>query len=161
YSQSGNRSRERSSGNRRWLARSRQRVCAPSPSIPRSAPDRRRNHLYGAQRSTLVEGGLQLRLTRAHRGLLKPIASLPTFRYHPDPVASGSVSASDETCPCCDQARGFLYTGPIYSEEDVEAVCPWCIADGSANEEFDATFVDSEAFADGIPDAAIEEICER
>ena len=36
-----------------------------------------------------------------------------------------------------------------------------CIADGSAHKKFDATFVDSEAFPDGTPDDAVEEIRER
>jgi len=37
---------------------------------------------------------------------------LPTFRYHPDPLASGSIAASDAACACCNQHRGFIYTGP-------------------------------------------------
>ncbi|WP_030613282.1 CbrC family protein [Streptomyces sclerotialus] len=28
-------------------------------------------------------------------------ADLPTFRYHPDPLASGSIRESTETCVCC------------------------------------------------------------
>jgi uncharacterized protein CbrC (UPF0167 family) len=87
--------------------------------------------------------------------------NLPAFRYHPDPIGSGSVVPSDATCECCDEARGFVYDGPVYSEVDVEAICPWCIASGDAHERFDASFVDSEAFGDGAPDAAIVEIVER
>jgi uncharacterized protein CbrC (UPF0167 family) len=84
---------------------------------------------------------------------------LPAFRYHPDPIASGSVIASDATCACCDQPRAFVYDGPVYSEEELDGVlCPWCVADGSAHEKFDATFVDSEAIADGMSDAARDEI---
>jgi hypothetical protein len=44
----------------------------------------------------------------------------------------------------------------IYAEETLQdCLCPWCIADGSAHDRFDATFVDSEAFPDGTPQAAI------
>ncbi len=86
---------------------------------------------------------------------------LSVFRYHPDPVGSGSVVPSDASCQCCDEARGFVYDGPVYSEEDVDAVCPWCIASGEAHEKFDATFVDSEAFADGTPESAMDEIVEH
>ena len=87
---------------------------------------------------------------------------LPTFKYHPDPVRSGSVSKSDATCKCCKKARGYIYDGPVYAEDELDSViCPWCIADGSAANKFDATFVDSEAFADGIPQAAMDEIMER
>ena len=88
--------------------------------------------------------------------------TLPTFRYHPDPVKSGSVVASDKSCRVCGESRGYIYIGPIYSEEDLdEEICPWCIADGSAHDEFDATFVDDSAFSDDVPFAAAEEITER
>jgi uncharacterized protein len=26
---------------------------------------------------------------------------LPVLRYHPDPIASGSIAASDAQCDCC------------------------------------------------------------
>ena len=88
--------------------------------------------------------------------------TLPTFRYHPDPIASGSVIESDEQCLSCRQRRGHVCTAPVYAEPELDdAICPWCIADGSAHKNFDATFVDSEAFPDGAPDAAVEEISER
>jgi uncharacterized protein CbrC (UPF0167 family) len=88
--------------------------------------------------------------------------SLPAFRYHPDPVASRSVVASDAECAVCGRARGFIYAGPVYAEDDLDdAICPWCIADGSAHEEHGATFVDSEAFDDDAPQAAMDEIVER
>ena len=35
-----------------------------------------------------------------------------------------------------------MYVGPIYCIEDVEEVCPWCIADGRATEQWDASFND-------------------
>jgi uncharacterized protein len=89
------------------------------------------------------------------------VTSLPAFRFHADPVASGSVVPSQAICACCKQARGFAYDGPIYGEEDLEAICPWCIHDGSAYTKLGITFVDSEAFDDDAPQAAIDEICER
>lgn len=88
--------------------------------------------------------------------------ALPTFRYHPDPITSGSVEPSEGECAVCGEARGFIYVGPVYGEDDLsDAVCPWCIADGSAFAEHDATFVDSEAFDDDAPQAAMDEIVER
>lgn len=88
--------------------------------------------------------------------------TLPTFRYHPDPIQSGSVIASDASCRCCGEVRGYVYTGPVYAEEELsEVLCPWCIADGRAHKEFDATFVDSEAFPVATPASAIAEIMER
>ena len=82
---------------------------------------------------------------------------LPEFAYHPDPVASGSVQASDATCLCCEQARGWMYVGPVYAvEEYQDCFCPWCIADGSAHERFEASFTDE----DGIGQDAEEELDE-
>ena len=90
------------------------------------------------------------------------MARLPAFKYHPDPICSGSVRESEDECRSCGTARGYIYTGPVYSEEDLEdALCPWCIADGSAHEKFDAEFVDCEAFDDDVPQEAMEEITRR
>ena len=70
--------------------------------------------------------------------------SLPVFKYHPDPVATGSVERSDAECKCCGQRRGFIYIGPVYSVEELsQRICPWCIADGAAHVRFDAEFTDS------------------
>jgi uncharacterized protein CbrC (UPF0167 family) len=89
-------------------------------------------------------------------------STLPVFRYHPDPIHSGSVIPSKTRCRCCGKAPGFIYVGPVYSCDQLDdALCPWCIAEGSAHEKFDATFVDSEAFEEGAPEAAILEISER
>lgn len=87
---------------------------------------------------------------------------LPVFRYHPHPIASGSIVASDAACVCCNQRRGFIYTGPAYSEAELEdALCPWCIADGSAHETFDAYFTDPARVPDTISPDVIEEIAYR
>ena len=73
-------------------------------------------------------------------------AVFPTFKYHPDPIATGSVAESDTQCLCCERKSGFIYTGPVYAFEDLDnKICHWCIADGTAAEKFDATFVDEEA----------------
>ena len=69
--------------------------------------------------------------------------TLPTFKDHPDPMGTGSVEKSDVVCICCDPARGYIYTGPVYAiEEYFERICPWCIADGSAHNKLDASFSD-------------------
>ncbi|MFJ9673062.1 CbrC family protein [Streptomyces sp. NPDC101221] len=60
-------------------------------------------------------------------------ADLPFFRYHPDPLASGSIRASAESCACCGRSTGWIYTATFYSAQEVSGrFCPWCIADGSA-----------------------------
>lgn len=87
---------------------------------------------------------------------------LPAFRYHPDPIRSGSIVASDETCLCCGEARGYVYTGPSYCEEEIEdALCPWCIADGSAHRKFAAEFFDAAGIDEDVPESAVKEITER
>ena len=83
-------------------------------------------------------------------------AALPAFRYHPDPVDTGSVVTSNSRCTVCKERRGFIYSGPVYAEDDLEeAICPWCIANGSAHRSLGATFVDSEAFPVDTPDEVI------
>jgi uncharacterized protein CbrC (UPF0167 family) len=87
---------------------------------------------------------------------------LPFFRYHPDPIASGSIVASDAQCICCNARRGHIYTGPAYCEREIEdSLCPWCIADGSAHRSLDVSFTDPAGFPDGIQPAVVEEIAYR
>jgi uncharacterized protein CbrC (UPF0167 family) len=88
---------------------------------------------------------------------------LPSFRYHPDPIATGSVVLSDTLCRCCGQARGYIYKASVYCRELLrESLCPWCIADGSAAQKFDAVFSDAEPLAQaGVPMATIKEVTER
>jgi uncharacterized protein len=70
---------------------------------------------------------------------------VPTFRYHPDPVGTGNVVAEDIVCGVCERARSHRYLGPYVSPdvhfENEDPLCPWCIADGSAAREWQASFV--------------------
>lgn len=91
----------------------------------------------------------------------------PTFNYHPDPIATESIIKSDITCVCCGKATGYIYVGPVYCEEDlIESLCPWCIADGSAHEKFEASFTDESGIGgygewDPVPNEVIEEVAYR
>jgi len=88
--------------------------------------------------------------------------TLPVFRYHPDPVASGSVHESLEVCACCGVARGYVYAGPVYAVDELDdKICPWCIADGKAHKKFDATFTDDEGFPDSLVRKIIHEVTRR
>jgi uncharacterized protein len=74
-------------------------------------------------------------------------SALPAFRYHSNPVVTGSVVASDTVCLCCGLTRGYVYVGGVYGAktEDLDkALCPWCIADGTASSKFEVVFVDSD-----------------
>lgn len=91
---------------------------------------------------------------------------LPTFKYHPDPLATGAVIASDTKCVCCAKARGYVYAGPVFAEDEhEECICPWCIADGSAHQKLDATFTDEEGIGGGsweeVADEIVDEISYR
>jgi uncharacterized protein CbrC (UPF0167 family) len=92
---------------------------------------------------------------------------LPQFRYHPDPVATGNVIASSAECRSCGRARGYVYVGPVYAEEELgEVLCPWCIGDRSAAERFDAEFTDAEGVGDrgrwgAVPVAVLDEVTRR
>ncbi len=87
--------------------------------------------------------------------------TLPFFKYHPNPIETGSIKLSDKICACCKKARGYIYTASVYSIFDLdESICPWCIADGSAAEKFDATFNNS-GLESNISNEIIEQISKR
>jgi hypothetical protein len=85
---------------------------------------------------------------------------LPVFKYHPNPLVTGSVVESNSVCLCCGQSRGCIYTSSVYAAEELHnKICPWCIADGSAAKKFGATFVDSHPlYQAGIEESIILEV---
>jgi uncharacterized protein len=89
---------------------------------------------------------------------------LPSFRYHPNPVATGAISAEpDMPCLGCNRIRGYIYKGAVFTEKNFildDHLCPWCIADGTASRLFGATFNDTGEL-DGIADAVRDEIERR
>ena len=92
----------------------------------------------------------------------KTMVNLPKFKYHPHPLGTGSVTESSEICQCCEQARGFIYNQAMHAEAEVERICPWCIASGSAAIKFDGSFVDDHPLLlAGLSKEIIEELCLR
>lgn len=92
--------------------------------------------------------------------------SLPSFPYHPDPIATGSVVASKSTCTCCGSARGFVYAGPVVGDTEPGAICPWCIANGSAHARFDVAFTRADCIGggghwDAVPPDVENEVAHR
>lgn len=82
--------------------------------------------------------------------------ALPTFRYHPDPVATGAFDRIGRRCVVCDRERGWSYVFGTYGEDDLrDDVCPWCIADGSAAERFDVVFTEVAPDASGAAGAEV------
>ncbi len=88
-------------------------------------------------------------------------ASLPFFRYHPDPLASGSIRTAADACACCKRNTGWIYTATFYTAHEVNGrFCPWCIADGSAAERFAGEFTDSYGL-DGVSEDVLHEVTRR
>jgi uncharacterized protein CbrC (UPF0167 family) len=87
-------------------------------------------------------------------------SDLPTFRYHPDPVGTGSFVATRDRCPYCGSDRTYVYDGPVYAIEEPDPPCPKCIADGSFAARFDAEFTDSAPLA-GLDAEIIDEVTRR
>lgn len=88
---------------------------------------------------------------------------LPKFKYHPDPLSTGSITASDTVCDCCGVARGFEYTASFYSPRRSKPhLCPWCISSGEAAQKFDGDFSDPFPLEeDGILEKIIDEVSKR
>lgn len=92
-------------------------------------------------------------------------SALPTFRYHPDPIATGAFEKVTITCVSCSQQRPWRYVVPAYGTRDLrDSLCPWCIADGSAADRFGLVFTDLRGAAESaVPasDDVIDEIEQR
>jgi len=95
--------------------------------------------------------------------------SLPAFKYHPDPIGTGSIEAGEVDCVCCGEVREYTYVGPVYASTDFdEAFCPWCISNGLAHQTYGAEFTDMAAIGDydytsqaAVPQQVKEEIAYR
>jgi len=85
----------------------------------------------------------------------------PIFKYHKDPINSGSIITGSFTCPVCKKDRTYAYVGPFFSIEDVENICPWCIADGSAAKKYDGEFQDSALVEEIINQNDLDELIHR
>ena len=98
---------------------------------------------------------------------------LPKFKYHPNPVETGAFETDKVAkCDCCGEETNVYYTTPFYSIEDIDALCPCCIANGKAAKKFDGEFQDyasiegispnpNEPNTINISNEAIEEVTKR
>lgn len=88
--------------------------------------------------------------------------SLPFFKYHPDPLATGMIEKKEIVCECCEKPSAYAYAQGLYSIRRVEFICPWCIADGSAAQKFEGEFVDAHPLCAGhLEPSIIEEVSKR
>ena len=80
---------------------------------------------------------------------------LPKFKYHPNcfenEVFEIVKEGQEVTCMCCGKHPEYYYKQIMYASEDVDCLCPECIADGSAAEKFNGEFIQ---YADDIEDDA-------
>ncbi len=86
---------------------------------------------------------------------------LPDFEYFVDPIENGCITEKIAVCPCCQKQRSHMYVGPIYTVEEIDEVCPWCIADGGAAKKWDASFNDVYNAPDTVPPHVIDTISTR
>lgn len=87
---------------------------------------------------------------------------LPFFKYHPDPLKTGTFK-TDETvvCDCCGKETDVYYTRHFYSVEDVEYLCPECIANGEASKKFKGSFQDDCSIGEVSDEKKIDELIHR
>ena len=69
--------------------------------------------------------------------------SLPEFKYNPNAEKLGIIKREKTICPVCNEERDAVYTGPFYSTEEVDGICPWCIKDGNAAKKYEGEFQDA------------------
>jgi len=86
-------------------------------------------------------------------------ADFPKFKYHQNPFL-WDFKTDDAPCPCCGKVTGYIHEHTAIHEEEIENICPWCIADGSAAEKFGCVFNDVSDI-DGIPPERIDELTRR
>lgn len=88
---------------------------------------------------------------------------LPVFKYHPNPLKTEAFK-QDQTvaCDCCEQQTDVYYTSPFYSVDEIEYLCPWCIANGSAAAKFGGSFQDDCSLEDeDVEEEQIKELTEH
>lgn len=88
---------------------------------------------------------------------------IPTFKYHPNPLRTGAFEILDESevCPACNKETMVIYSSMPYCIENVEHICPGCIADGTAALKYKATFSQSAESNELIDKEKYSELFER
>jgi len=89
--------------------------------------------------------------------------ALPSFKYHPDPIATGAVIMQKATCICCALPVDHVYTASAYSTNEIRGkICPWCISDGSAADKLSVEFLPPFAVRMcNVSDVVVDEVVRR
>ena len=67
---------------------------------------------------------------------------LPQFKYSPNAYKLNLFEKEEGICSVCNEERKLRYVSSFYSEEELDYICPWCIANGKAATDFDGEFND-------------------
>lgn len=88
---------------------------------------------------------------------------MPNFKYCSKPLEAGLFEQVDlpQVCDCCGKGTSVIYSGSFYSIEDVNVLCPECIASGEASKRFNGEFVDYAILSSAISDEYKKELCYR
>ena len=87
---------------------------------------------------------------------------IPKFTYHPNPIETGSIIETTNICCSCGEKKGLECTASMYSEHDLESICPWCVHDGTAAKKFNGEFNDTYQLTDSeVPSDVIDCIAFR
>ena len=89
---------------------------------------------------------------------------LPFFKYHPNPLATGAFTQAQYAvvCDCCGCSTHIYYDGPFYAIDDINYLCPNCIASGAAAKKFDGAFQDDCCLEPKVLDAEkVDELIHR
>lgn len=85
-----------------------------------------------------------------------------SFKYHPEPLETEAFKTDRSVvCACCGKETAVYYDGPFYATEDVEFLCPECIASGKAAEKFDGEFIDPGCLPEVDDEEKIDELTRR
>lgn len=81
----------------------------------------------------------------------------PVFKYHPDPIRTGVFRFDKKIeCDSCGKETNVYYSNPFYSAENVNAICPTCIANGEAAKKLKGSFQDYLGLEGILPDPNID-----
>ncbi len=67
-------------------------------------------------------------------------SNLPQFKYNPNVYENGYVEFQKGICQCCGKEVD-AYIDVLYTTEDVDCICMFCVADGSAARKYNGDFI--------------------
>lgn len=72
------------------------------------------------------------------------LSGLPRFTYFTEGASKKifSINRRKKHCQICGKISEYLYDGPIYSENELKTVCPYCIENGEASKVANCLFND-------------------